>query len=49
MTKYFINFFHMLIVAGFILSFSGCGYKDDPKYIQQDSSTEQNNNNILKQ
>lgn len=43
MTKYFINFFHMLIVAGFILSFSGCGYKGDPVYISPDSSIDQNN------
>ena len=43
MTKYFINFFHTLIIAGFILSFSGCGYKDNPIYLPTDSSIEQNN------
>ncbi len=40
MTKYFVNFFHGLIIAGFILSFSGCGYKDNPKYISKDSSNQ---------
>ena len=34
MTKYFIQFFHTLIIAGFILSFNGCGYKGDPKYVE---------------
>lgn len=33
MTKYFTNFFHALIVASFILSFSGCGWKGDPIYV----------------
>ncbi|MDD4329302.1 MAG: hypothetical protein PHD79_05055 [Aliarcobacter sp.] len=49
MTKYFINFFHGLIIAGFILSFSGCGYKGDPVYIQEDSSVKQNNNEVSPQ
>jgi hypothetical protein len=49
MTKYFINFFHGLIIAGFILSFSGCGYKDDPKYIQQEISSNQNNSETSQQ
>ncbi|MGB1227371.1 MAG: hypothetical protein ACPG9K_05710 [Poseidonibacter sp.] len=34
MTKYFIQFFHTLIIAGFILSFNGCGYKGDPVYVE---------------
>lgn len=38
MTKYFINFFHALIIAGFILSFSGCGYKADPVYVPDGSN-----------
>ncbi len=46
MTKYFINFFHTLIVAGFILSFSGCGYKGDPIYIKKDAQVEQNNKEV---
>jgi len=25
--------YHTLIIAGFILSFSGCGYKGDPVYV----------------
>ncbi|WP_267285272.1 hypothetical protein [Halarcobacter mediterraneus] len=33
MTKYFVNFFHTLIIAGILLSFSGCGYKDNPTYV----------------
>jgi predicted small lipoprotein YifL len=46
MTKYFINFFHTLIIAGFILSFSGCGYKGDPIYIKKDAQIEQNNKEV---
>jgi hypothetical protein len=34
MTKNFINFFHAIIIAGFILSFSGCGYKAPPVYVE---------------
>ena len=48
MTKYFVNFFHGLIIAGFILSLSGCGYKGDPIYIKKDSSTEQNIQEVSK-
>ncbi len=48
MTKYFINFFHGLIIAGFILSFSGCGYKADPIYIKKDVQAEQNNKEVSK-
>jgi predicted small lipoprotein YifL len=33
----------VLIIASFILSLSGCGYKDDPTYIQSDSKVAQNN------
>ncbi len=36
----------MLIIAGFILSFSGCGYKDNPIYLAPDSSIEQNNQEV---
>ena len=39
MTKYFINFFHGLIIAGFILSFSGCGHKGPPVYSPDGAST----------
>ena len=46
MTKYFINFFHTLIIAGFILSFSGCGYKGDPIYVKKDAQIEQNNKEV---
>jgi len=38
MTKYFIQFFHTLIISGFILSFSGCGYKGDPVYIDKNKT-----------
>ena len=48
MTKYFINFFHTLIIAGFILSFSGCGYKDNPIYLAPDSSAVQSNQEVSK-
>ena len=43
MTKYFINFFHTLIIAGFILSFSGCGYKGPPVYVDEDIQSQQQN------
>ncbi|QKF58987.1 hypothetical protein ACNSOP_08430 [Aliarcobacter lanthieri] len=36
MSKYFINFFHSLIIAGVLFSFSGCGYKADPVYSPND-------------
>ncbi|MGM0519692.1 MAG: hypothetical protein ACQERD_08640 [Campylobacterota bacterium] len=32
MTKYFIQFFHAVIIAGFVLSFVGCGYKAPPVF-----------------
>jgi predicted small lipoprotein YifL len=38
----------MLIIAGFILSFSGCGYKDTPTYLAPDSSVAQNNQEVSK-
>lgn len=40
MSKYIINFFHGLIIAIFLTSFSGCGYKDDPIYISDDKTLE---------
>ncbi|KLE08957.1 hypothetical protein AF79_07025 [Aliarcobacter butzleri L354] len=42
MTKYFTNFFHTLIIASFILSFSGCGYKADPIYVSSDKQEQIN-------
>ncbi|WP_164969307.1 lipoprotein [Halarcobacter anaerophilus] len=33
MTKYFIQFFHVVIIAGILLSLSGCGYKAPPTYV----------------
>ncbi len=47
MTKYFINFFHTLIIASFILSFSGCGYKGPPVYVN-DVKSEQNSKEVTK-
>jgi predicted small lipoprotein YifL len=38
----------MLIIAGFILSFSACGYKGDPIYISPDSSIDQDNQEVSK-
>lgn len=32
MTKYFIHFFHVVIIASLTLSLGGCGYKADPSY-----------------
>ncbi|MFA9374039.1 hypothetical protein [Poseidonibacter sp.] len=42
MTNYFIHFFHSLIIAGFILSFNGCGYKGDPIYVSEKTTQNQN-------
>lgn len=41
MSKNIIKFFHILIISGFILVSSGCGYKGPPKYVP--STTESNN------
>ena len=38
MTKYFIQFFHTVIIAGFVLSFSACGYKGDPVYVSDNTA-----------
>ncbi len=32
MVKNVVKFFHTLIIAGILFSFSGCGYKADPVY-----------------
>ncbi|AXK48775.1 hypothetical protein ATR_0909 [Aliarcobacter trophiarum LMG 25534] len=37
MVKNFINIFHVLIIAGVLFSFSGCGYKADPVYAPSDN------------
>ncbi|WP_419769551.1 MAG: lipoprotein [Candidatus Marinarcus sp.] len=36
MSKNIINFFHACIIASFLLSLSGCGYKGDPVYQNQE-------------
>ena len=33
MSKNFASIFHAIIITLFILSFSGCGYKGDPVYV----------------
>ncbi|QKF82372.1 hypothetical protein AEBR_1892 [Halarcobacter ebronensis] len=33
MIKYFTQFFHVLIIAGFLLAATGCGYKAPPTYV----------------
>jgi predicted small lipoprotein YifL len=33
MRKNIVYFFHACIIASFLLSFSGCGYKADPVYV----------------
>ncbi|WP_265588967.1 hypothetical protein [Candidatus Marinarcus aquaticus] len=35
MSKNFVNFFHAAIIAVFLLSLSGCGYKADPVYVNE--------------
>jgi len=37
MRKYIINFFHAFIIAGILLSFSACGYKGSPTYVEKKS------------
>lgn len=32
MSKNIVNFFHAIIIAGVLFSFSGCGFKADPVY-----------------
>jgi len=48
MTKYFIQFFHMLIIASFILSFSACGYKGAPVYVSDKTTEIKNNKEVSK-
>jgi len=38
----------MLIIASFLLSFSGCGYKDDPYYLKKAPQGDENVNFIIK-
>lgn len=38
-----VKYFTYTIIAGIILSFSGCGYKGDPVYIE-DKQVEAKNN-----
>lgn len=38
----------MLIIAGFILSFSGCGYKGDPVYISDKATETKSNKEVSK-
>ncbi|WP_298753148.1 hypothetical protein [uncultured Arcobacter sp.] len=33
MSKNFVSIFHAVIITLFILSFSGCGYKAPPVYV----------------
>ncbi len=40
MCKNIINFFHAVIIAGVLLSLSGCGYKAPPVYVD-DTKKEQ--------
>jgi len=40
MTKNRFNIFHGAIIALFILSFNGCGYKDNPTYVKDDNKTQ---------
>ena len=36
MSKNVINFFHACIITSFLLSLSGCGYKADPVYVDEE-------------
>ena len=38
----------MLIIASFLLSFSGCGYKGDPYYLQKAPEGDKNVEFIIK-
>ena len=43
---YLSGIFHMLIIAMFLLGVSGCGYKADPFYMQEDSSSALEDENV---
>ncbi len=38
MYNYIIRIFHLLIIANLFIIFSGCGYKSDPVYQNQDEN-----------
>lgn len=41
--------FHTLIIAMFLLGLSGCGYKQDPYYLEEAPSGDENVEFIIKQ
>jgi len=41
MRKNIINFFHTVIIAGVLLSLSGCGYKKPPVYVDDTKKEQQ--------
>lgn len=43
-----IKYLSYAIIAGFILSFSGCGYKGDPVYVADKNIQTQNNKEVSK-
>lgn len=42
------NIFHVAIITVFLLSLSGCGYKDDPYYLQEAPKGDENVKFIIK-
>ncbi|WP_297432100.1 hypothetical protein [Sulfurimonas sp.] len=40
--KNIANIFHLLIIAGFFLGFSGCGYKAAPYYKEEKGFSDKN-------
>jgi len=41
MSKNIINFFHAFIIAGILLSVSGCGFKGPPVYVDDTKKEQQ--------
>ncbi|SFV70011.1 hypothetical protein MNB_SM-5-951 [hydrothermal vent metagenome] len=46
--KNIANIFHLLIIAGFFLGLSGCGYKADPYYEDKKGFSDKNVKFIIK-
>ena len=40
MSKNIVKFFHTIIIAGVLFSFSGCGFKANPVYKPNDKQQE---------
>lgn len=48
-SNYFIGIFHLLIIAMFMLSVNGCGYKSAPYYEEEAPASDENVKFIIKE